>query len=251
MSVTYDFDKLYIETGRSCNIACEHCYYGPSEYRSMDPKIINKLFGQTVHIGCLYLTGGEPFLQSAVISHIISTLKLHHIAVNSFVTETNGMVEDYDVIRSLADLYAMSAGKNKCRLIISDDKYHRAFAYPFQYETTFVHVLDMLAFTRHRSSSEPSELYAEGRAAQNQINAARIIHDKMPVIDMIGTDTDPRIYVHDGCIYVNVNGGILTEPHYSYINQEDHTRGSLMQDDLDTIFCRMRKEHLYNEYSDR
>lgn len=225
----YNFEQLVIEVGRKCNMKCNHCLRGDAEDLAIKKEYIDAVLQKTDSIGCLTITGGEPFLYPEEIHYIIDRLQFYNIPLCNFFIATNGTVTNFDILHDIMTLYSLCDEPEMCSLKISVDKYHG--------NQSYWRMLDALTFTESDANiniTDNKYLIAEGRAAENYRDIlTRHPHDDKPSFDMI---SDKNIMcVYEGLIYLNANGHILTGCDYSYENQKDHIRGDLNKNTLDII----------------
>lgn len=125
----YIFSEFYIELTRRCNKKCTHCVRGDAQNLTITREIIDKLFADTEECIQVYITGGEPLLESDILIYLIDKIAKNWNTVHLSMT-TNGSVLNKEVVKAFED-FCKTPTKNeslkrKAKLAISCDAYHTA-----------------------------------------------------------------------------------------------------------------------------
>lgn len=133
------FNALVIELTRKCNMSpvCLHCMRGNPQDATIKQSDINTLLKQTLEIGKLTLTGGEPTLCLDEIDFIYKKLVEYRIPLFSFELTTNGLIYDdrlCDIIKKYSKLITVCREIDypndvfppfmETNIQVSIDKYH-------------------------------------------------------------------------------------------------------------------------------
>lgn len=202
-------NNLFIETTRRCQLECEHCLRGDTEYKDLDVTYLDELLEDVDRISSVTFTGGEPFLNPRIIQHFIEIVKKNDIEVGYFYIATNGIVFEKNTseyVRKclfiLIELYLLMSAKENCSIQISTDHFHKT-------EITDDNMLYALSFTSHKGEIEEKYLLPEGRGAY--WNTTR----RPPAT------TWNYEYPEELMIYLNVNGRVCWNCDLSYETQDD------------------------------
>jgi hypothetical protein len=118
-------DDLWLFTGSVCNLRCLHCYTGSSpENRTLEPLSRAETAGvladaQSIGLGQVYLTGGEPFLHPEIGGVLEDCLAVAPTTVLTNATEP--LAKQLETLRAL---YA--AHGDRLQLRVSLDSYEPA-----------------------------------------------------------------------------------------------------------------------------
>lgn len=133
------FNRLHIELTRKCNMqpTCLHCMRGNPQDRTIKKEYIDTLLNQTMAIGQIIFSGGEPTLCLDEMDYVYEKLVEKSIPLFALEITSNGLIYDNRFVeilkkynklitlsRSIAfpnDVYAAFMETN---LQISFDKYH-------------------------------------------------------------------------------------------------------------------------------
>lgn len=135
----YAINHLSIEVTRKCNMQplCLHCMRGNPQNQTIKKEYIDSLLNQTLEIGELAITGGEPTLCIDEIDYIIDKLIENAIPLFTLNIVTNGLIFDerfIEVIKKYSKLISICRSEGFKNDIfppfmnviigISVDKYH-------------------------------------------------------------------------------------------------------------------------------
>lgn len=135
----YTFSKLVIELTRRCNMLpiCLHCMRGNPQNLTIKTEYLDKLLKQTLNIGEIMFTGGEPTLCLEELDYVISKLYEYKIPLFAFELTTNGLIYSEQlvkIIKKYSDLILLCRNidfpndivpaHNEVSIQISMDKYH-------------------------------------------------------------------------------------------------------------------------------
>lgn len=103
------FNALTIELTRKCNMTpiCLHCMRGNPQDITIKKDTIDTILKQTIEIGKLLITGGEPTLCLDELDYIYQKLVEYRIPLFSFELTTNGLIYDdrfIDIIKKYSNL---------------------------------------------------------------------------------------------------------------------------------------------------
>ena len=131
--------SLHVEITRRCNLQCPHCMKGDAQSVDIDKSVIDRLLDDTVLIGRLHITGGEPFLDFDKVTYLIEEIIKRNIPVNNIIFTTNGLLIDESCKRTFSMMFKCLKAKheyvlkkevpdewikNKIIVRISADDYH-------------------------------------------------------------------------------------------------------------------------------
>lgn len=97
-------ENLKLEITRDCNLECEHCYKGEKENKYMSLETIDKVFKDVDEIGCLMISGGEPFLALPQLERVYEQISKNNIKVWLMVIQSNCTIMNDRVVEILAKL---------------------------------------------------------------------------------------------------------------------------------------------------
>lgn len=135
----FTFNTLIIELTRKCNMSpiCPHCMRGNSQNIIIRKETIDTLLQQTVSIGKLMITGGEPTLCLDELDYIVEKLYEYKIPLYAFELTTNGLIYDdrfVDIVKKYSELITICRKKDfpndvfppfmEVNIQVSLDKYH-------------------------------------------------------------------------------------------------------------------------------
>ena len=135
------FDVLTIEVTRRCNMACAHCLRGDAQQKDINHKEIDALLDQTLMIGKLILTGGEPSLVPETMEYIAESLINKGIPLLKLEIYTNGLVFSNQFVKAIKrfreiidasckhgfddkEPYIPALETGRCYVGVSLDRYH-------------------------------------------------------------------------------------------------------------------------------
>ena len=98
----FTFNKLVIELTRLCNMSpiCPHCMRGNPQDLIIKTEYLDALLKQTLNIGEIVFTGGEPTLCLDKLEYVLQKLYVYEIPLEAFELTTNGLIYDDRFIKS-------------------------------------------------------------------------------------------------------------------------------------------------------
>lgn len=196
-------DNLIIEVTRKCNMSCDHCLRGDAENVNIDSHLFKHFIkrNRIDSVGCLSITGGEPFLNPNAIIRIAHVIYEQDVDLFGFFMATNGTVFDYSLIKPLAMFREKVDEDEMFFLEISKDDFH---------DDKPIHPIWKLIKHGIRTVEEKSVI-AEGRGID--INPeGRTVRD--------GEWTWENGDIVEGNVYINALGMICKECDFSYESQK-------------------------------
>ncbi len=118
---------VYIEIGRACNLACEHCCKGESQNVRMSDEVMDALLDNVFFIDEITITGGEPLLYIERMRTLLNKCKARNIKVNYFNVISNCTIRSEEMVSLLNDWIDYCTFGDKNELTISTDKYHELY----------------------------------------------------------------------------------------------------------------------------
>ena len=115
-------DKLYLEVTRDCTLECEHCLRGEKQKQNMNTTTLENALKDINKINTLLLTGGEPFINIAVLESLPELLKKQGIEIQTIGIITNGTVYTERHRKALERLKELCSN---LRIFVSADMFHR------------------------------------------------------------------------------------------------------------------------------
>lgn len=135
----FTFNKLVIELTRLCNMSpiCPHCMRGNPQDLIIKTEYLDALLKQTLNIGEIVFTGGEPTLCLDKLEYVLQKLYEYEIPLEAFELTTNGLIYDDRFIKIIKDYSKLVTlcrkidfpnelvpVHNEVSIQISLDKYH-------------------------------------------------------------------------------------------------------------------------------
>lgn len=118
-------DSLWIEVTRKCNLACKHCFRGESETLDLNDENIDRLFELVKRINCLFITGGEPSMNTHGVNKIVENIKEKKIKVGFIFVITNGRTPNIaEFLKALEELQKLCDYPERSVVMVSVDQYH-------------------------------------------------------------------------------------------------------------------------------
>lgn len=99
--VNLNYDTLFFEITRKCNLKCKHCFRGDAQNVSMNKEIIDKTLDQVGYCYHFVMTGGEPFLEPEIINYLIDGIIKRKLRFLGFSVVVNGTILDERAIQSI------------------------------------------------------------------------------------------------------------------------------------------------------
>lgn len=134
------FSHYIFEVTRRCNFSCEHCLRGDAQNIDLSYNAIDNLLDQTLAMGDILFTGGEPLLALDRIEYIIDGMIKRKIPFSSISIISNGTQYNEDFYRVIHKIYdylfsmhtklfgdKIKFPKRNIALLISDDDFHKKF----------------------------------------------------------------------------------------------------------------------------
>lgn len=164
------FTHLQIEVTRRCNFSCEHCLRGDSTNQDLPFEAIDNLLDQTLSIGSVLFTGGEPLLGLDRIEYFFRGMVKRNIPCTSVNIISNGSLfgEKYyslmkEVYHYLLDVHVRAFGKKiampkkNLSLFVSYDDFHKKFIdVEKAYQELFDNTSDFALVKFHNAGENPS-----------------------------------------------------------------------------------------------
>lgn len=202
-------NNLIVEVTRRCTLKCAHCLRGDAQDLDMQIAYIDKLLEQVEYISTVTFTGGEPSLNTPIISYFLTQLELKDIGLGSFYIATNGVAIHTDFVITCLKLNSYCDEKEMCRVDVSNDYFH-------QIEESYnTELLDGLSFfgRKYQEEGHTYEGINEGRYVDNFYDGRE---NKQYLVE---TQED----FQDTEIYLNCRGNIVAGCDWSYESQENNT----------------------------
>ncbi|MDD3369532.1 MAG: 4Fe-4S cluster-binding domain-containing protein [Lachnospiraceae bacterium] len=114
-----------IELTRRCNLNCIHCYKGDAQDLDIDPQFIDSVLDQIDTIYHLGIAGGEPSLALGSLRYLLDSLRRHNTYVGKVTITTNAVILSEEFRDLFYSLRAYSKNPNHCRIIVSNDRFHK------------------------------------------------------------------------------------------------------------------------------
>ena len=237
------YSELGIELTRRCNEKCEHCLRGNAQDIDLTKEVIDALFDNNNIrlIENLYLSGGEPTLNSKALSYLVDKIIAKRVVVGTYRVIINGTYYDEEFGNAIKRLheYIDIVGWNKLynvtratsfgRIGISQDQYHREAK---------KEVIDNLRELPSRLVILDEDYIAEkllpyGRALDNELSSNEPNISKLVDVD----DTYIIMkYGQDGVQfkkqYICANGNVCLDPNYPFHILDQYRMGNVLESSL-------------------
>ena len=234
------YRELGIELTRRCNERCKHCLRGDAMDTDLSKEVIDSLFDNNNIrlIENLYLSGGEPTMNSKALSYLVDKIIEKKVVVGTYRVIINGTYYEEEfgnAIRRLHE-YIDRVGWNRefnvryadsfGRIGISQDQYHK---------TAKPEVLDKLRELPSKivildDNYNPSKLLPYGRALDNDLSSIE------PDISKLTNIEDSYIvnkYGREGIQiikqYICSNGNVCLDPNYPFEVLDEYRIGNVLE----------------------
>ena len=193
------YSHFMFEVTRRCNFQCEHCLRGDAQNVDLSETAIDNLLDQTLAMGDILFTGGEPLLALDKIEYIIDGMIKRKIPFQSIQIITNGTrfsEEFYGVMRK-AYAYMFSIHekvfgteikmpKHSLSVLISYDEFHKKFTDEMDSNLSLLkeNLGDIAEIHYHRAGTTPSLI---GRGKQLKCGTY-VVENKVSRIEVYGKD---------------------------------------------------------------
>ena len=234
------YRELGIELTRRCNERCKHCLRGDAMDTDLSKEVIDALFDNNNIrlIENLYLSGGEPTMNSKALSYLVDKIIEKKVVVGTYRVIINGTYYEEEfgnAIRRLHE-YIDRVGWNRefnvryadsfGRIGISQDQYHR---------TAKPEILDKLRELPSKivildDNYNPNKLLPYGRALDNDLSSIE------PDISKLTNIEDSYIvnkYGREGIQiikqYICSNGNVCLDPNYPFEVLDEYRIGNVLE----------------------
>ena len=234
------YRELGIELTRRCNERCKHCLRGDAMDTDLSKEVIDALFDNNNIrlIENLYLSGGEPTMNSKALSYLVDKIIEKKVVVGTYRVIINGTYYEEEfgnAIRRLHE-YIDRVGWNRefnvryadsfGRIGISQDQYHK---------TAKPEVLDKLRELPSKivildDNYNPSKLLPYGRALDNDLSSIE------PDISKLTNMEESYIvnkYGREGIQiikqYICSNGNVCLDPNYPFEVLDEYRIGNVLE----------------------
>lgn len=234
------YRELGIELTRRCNEQCKHCLRGDAIDSDLSNEVIDALFDNNDIrlIENLYLSGGEPTMNSKALSYLVDKIIEKKVVVGTYRVIINGTYYDPEFGNAIKRLheYIDKVGWNReCnvmyansfgRIGISQDQYHKKARQE---------VLDKLKELPSKivildDNYNPSKLLPYGRALDNDLSSIE------PDISKLTNIEDSYIvnkYGREGIQiikqYICSNGNVCLDPNYPFEVLDEYRIGNVLE----------------------
>lgn len=193
------FSHFMFEVTRRCNFKCEHCMRGDAQNVDLSKNAIDNLLNQTLAMGDILFTGGEPLLALDKIEYIIDGMIQRNIPFQSIQIITNGtqfseafytvMRKAYDYMFSIHTRVfgtEIKMPKNSLSILISHDEFHKKFTNDIEKNLYILkeNLGDIAYVKYHRAGTTPSLM---GRGKQLKCGTY-VVNNKPCRIEVYGKD---------------------------------------------------------------
>jgi len=234
------YRELGIELTRRCNEKCEHCLRGDAIDSDLSNEVIDALFDNNDIrlIENLYLSGGEPTMNSKAFSYLVDKIIEKKVVVGTYRVIINGTYYDPEFGLAIKKLheYIDRVGWNKLynvkyansfgRIGISQDQYHKKAK---------KEVLDKLSELPSSivildNLYNSKRLLPYGRALDNDLSSNQPDISKLTNID--GTFIINK-YGREGVQiikqYICSNGNVCLDPNYPFEVLDEYKIGNVLE----------------------
>ncbi len=237
------YRELGIELTRRCNEKCEHCLRGDAIDTDLSKEVIDSLFDNNDIrlIENLYLSGGEPTLNSKAFSYLVDKIIERRVVVGTYRVIINGTYYDPlfgKAVRKLHE-YIDRVGWNKTynvmyannfgRIGISQDQYHKEAKREVLEKLSELPAKVVILDNKYNSNL----LLPYGRALDNELSSNE--PDESKLKDIEGTYIINR-YGREGVQiikqYICSNGNVCLDPNYPFEVLDEYRIGNVLESSI-------------------
>lgn len=246
-------NNLVLEVTRRCNLKCGHCMRGSAQCVDMSNQVLFKTFYQISSVGCLTITGGEPFMKPEIIENIFQEIMRQGVRVDYFYIVTNAAStrNRIRVLEALHRLYQWCEEPEMCVLTYSGDQYHRYVRGEPKLNHFDGYLVEEFGerywkdveFFDGSKGDDIREPINEGRAAQTQVG--RREPEKQVPWDVSMYDGEMNLQGDSEMVIIAANGNIGSCCNMSFKRFDAEARGNILTDSLEEVvrgFCVMEQE---------
>lgn len=187
------------EVTRRCNFQCEHCMRGDAQNVDLSETAIDNLLDQTLAMGDILFTGGEPLLALDKIEYIIDGMINRKIPFQSIQIITNGTQFSEEFYRVMRKAYAymlsvhekvfgteIKMPKRSLDIFISYDEFHKKFTDDMEKNLSILKEnLGDIAYIKYHTAGVLPSLMGRGK----QLKCGTYVVDNKPSrIEVYGKD---------------------------------------------------------------
>ena len=246
------YRELGIELTRRCNEKCEHCLRGNAIDSDLSKEVIDALFDNNDIrlIENLYLSGGEPTMNSKAFSYLVDKIIEKKVVVGTYRVIINGTYYEEEfgnAIRKLHEYIDRVGWNRECnvmyansfgRIGISQDQYHKKAK---------KEVLDKLSELPSKivildDKYNSKRLLPYGRALDNDLSSN--IPDISKLTNIDGTYIINK-YGREGIQinkqYICSNGNVCLDPNYPFEVLDEYSIGNVLDSTILEMYGIERK----------
>ena len=241
------YRELGIELTRRCNEKCEHCLRGDAIDSDLSNEVIDALFlnNDIRLIENLYLSGGEPTMNSKALSYLVDKIIEKRVVVGTYRVIINGTYYDPEfgnAIRKLHEYIDRVGWNRECnvmyansfgRIGISQDQYHKKAKKEVLEELSKLPSKIVILDDKYNSK----RLLPYGRALDNDLSSN--IPDISKLTNIDGTYIINK-YGREGIQinkqYICSNGNVCLDPNYPFEVLDEYRIGNVLESSILDMF---------------
>lgn len=241
------YRELGIELTRRCNEKCEHCLRGDAIDSDLSKEVIDALFDNNDIrlIENLYLSGGEPTMNSKAFSYLVDKIIEKKVVVGTYRVIINGTYYEEEfgnAIRKLHEYIDRVGWNRECnvmyansfgRIGISQDQYHKKAKKEVLEELSKLPSKIVILDDKYNSK----RLLPYGRALDNDLSSN--IPDISKLTNIDGTYIINK-YGREGIQinkqYICSNGNVCLDPNYPFEVLDEYSIGNVLESSILDMF---------------